>query len=185
MFLAPPRILQWLHIHAHRHIHNATTPHSMQHNAQPTHSMLQHMCTLPANPQTLPTHQPTNHPTSLRAGQIEQPTNQPTNNQPPNRKNQQPTNVQANSHCTLGGGGFHNLGGGGDKAQYSLTPHNPTQQSSGWGGCTANTTSTHINEEGWGNTFACLCMSLAQPLCKCTLKRKPHLQKGNRYPPSG
>ena len=108
MFVAPPRTLAGLHIHAHRHTHNAATPHSMRYSAQPTHSMLQHMCTHPTN-QTLPTHQPanqptsqpTNQPTNQPASQTQQPTNQPTNNQPSNPKKQQPTKQQAKSHCTL------------------------------------------------------------------------------------
>ena len=67
-------------------------------------------------------------------------------------------------------GEFHNLGGGGDKAHHSLEPHNPTQHSSGRGGCATNTTSTHSWEEGRSNipNWRFVNVSTAQPLFKCT-----------------
>ena len=34
-----------------------------------------------------------------------------------------------------------------------------------------NTTGTHSREEGRSNTHTCQCVSMAQPLFKCTLKK--------------
>ena len=62
MFAAPPKTLA-VAAHTCSQTHDAATPHSMQHSAQPTCNMLQHVCTHPTNQQTLPTHQLPNQPT--------------------------------------------------------------------------------------------------------------------------
>ena len=145
--------------HSHRPCCNTT-----QHAALclANNSLLQHMCTHPTNKQILPTYQTANQPTNQPASQVEQPTNQPTNNEPSNPKNhRQPAN-KPSPIAHRGGGG----GGGG-----SITGRR------GGGG-----TSTH-SREGRSNT-TCQCMSTAQPIFKCTLTRKPHLQKAKTYPSS-
>ena len=130
-----------------------------------------------------PTNQPTNQPASQPAKPSSPRTNQPTTNQATHKTNSQPTN-KPSPIAHQGGGGFHDLGGWGDKAHHSLTPRSPTQHSSGRGGCTTNTTGTHRREEGRSNTPTCQCISTAQPLFKCTFKKNAPLQKGNRYPAS-
>ena len=78
---------------------------------------------------------------------------------------------QLPSHSQLGG--TVPRGGGGGKGGVMMGS-----------GHLYNSKGTHSTEEGRSTTPTCQCVSTAQPFFKCTFKKKPHLQKGNRYPPS-
>ena len=85
--------------------------------------------------------QPTNQPTS----QTQHPMNQPTNDQPTNPKiNCQQTN-KAGCNAHMGGGGIHNLGGGGTK-------HTTTTLTQPVGGHSLRGVA---REEGWWEAVTC------------------------------